>query len=133
MKNPFSGSHRPLAGRAVVLMDDVASSGHTVAQAARQLIAAGAASVDVAVTHALFAAGAERLIREAGAGQIRSTDCIPHASNAVSVVPGWTRPRARCRRSRAEIDRGFVAERVRWRTDTQVASAQYGVGRARRP
>lgn len=77
----------PVAGRAVVLMDDMASSGHTVAQAARLLKAAGAASVDVAVTHALFAGGAVQLIREAGAGQIWSTDCIPHASNAVSIVP----------------------------------------------
>jgi ribose-phosphate pyrophosphokinase len=77
----------PFAGRAVVLMDDVASSGHTLAQAARLLKAAGAASVDVAVTHALFADGAVRLIREAGAGQIWSTDSIPHASNAVSIVP----------------------------------------------
>lgn len=77
----------PVKGRAVVLMDDVASSGHTVAQAARLLKAAGAATVDVAVTHALFAAGAVQLIREAGAGQIWSTDCIPHASNAVSIVP----------------------------------------------
>ncbi|MCU0926786.1 MAG: ribose-phosphate diphosphokinase [Hydrogenophaga sp.] len=77
----------PVSGRTVVLMDDVASSGHTVAQAARLLKAAGAASVDVAVTHALFAPGAEALIRDAGAGQIWSTDCIPHASNAVSIVP----------------------------------------------
>ncbi|MFW5332260.1 ribose-phosphate diphosphokinase [Hydrogenophaga sp. ZJX-1] len=77
----------PVAGRAVVLMDDVASSGHTLAQAARLLKAAGAASVDVAVTHALFADGAVQLIRESGVGQIWSTDCIPHASNAVSVVP----------------------------------------------
>lgn len=77
----------PVAGRSVVLMDDVASSGHTVAQAARLLLAAGAASVDVAVTHALFAEGAVRLVREAGVGEIWSTDCIPHASNAVSVVP----------------------------------------------
>ncbi|MBA4261756.1 MAG: phosphoribosylpyrophosphate synthetase [Comamonadaceae bacterium] len=77
----------PFAGRTVVLMDDMASSGHTVAQAARLLNAAGAASVDVAVTHALFAAGAVQLIRQAGVGQIWSTDCIPHASNAVSIVP----------------------------------------------
>ena len=77
----------PFAGRAVVLMDDVASSGHTLAQATRLLREAGAASVDVAVTHALFADGAVRLIREAGAGQIWSTDSIPHASNAVSIVP----------------------------------------------
>ena len=77
----------PITGRAVVLMDDVASSGHTVAQAARLLNAAGAASVDVAVTHALFAAGSVQLIREAGASQIWSTDAIPHASNAVSIAP----------------------------------------------
>ncbi len=77
----------PITGRAVVLMDDVASSGHTVAQAARGLLRAGAASVDVAVTHALFAAGAVELLREAGVGQVWSTDCIPHASNAVSIVP----------------------------------------------
>lgn len=77
----------PLAGRAVVLMDDVASSGHTVAQAARGLLRAGAASVDVAVTHALFAPGAVELLREAGVGAVWSTDAIPHPSNAVSIVP----------------------------------------------
>ena len=74
-------------GRAVVLMDDVASSGQTLVQAARGLLAAGAASVDVAVTHALFAGEAVRHIREAGVGAIWSTDCIPHPTNAVSVVP----------------------------------------------
>ena len=77
----------PIAGRAVVLMDDVASSGHTVAQAAHALLRAGAASVDVAVTHALFAAGAIELLRNAGVDQVWSTDASPHASNAVSIVP----------------------------------------------
>ena len=77
----------PVQGRAVVLMDDVASSGHTLAQAARLLRAAGAASVDVAVTHALFAEGAVALIRAAGVDRLWSTDCIPHESNAVSIVP----------------------------------------------
>lgn len=77
----------PVNGRAVVLMDDVASSGHTLARAAQLLGAAGAASIDVAVTHALFADGAVALIREAGVDRIWSTDCIPHESNAVSIVP----------------------------------------------
>lgn len=77
----------PVRGRAVVLMDDVASSGHTLARAAQLLREAGAASVDVAVTHALFAEGAVALIRAAGVDRIWSTDCIPHASNAVSIVP----------------------------------------------
>ncbi|MDO8889820.1 MAG: ribose-phosphate diphosphokinase [Hydrogenophaga sp.] len=77
----------PVAGRAVVLMDDVASSGHTLARAAVKLRAAGAASVDVAVTHALFAQGAVQLVRSSGVGEIWSTDCISHPSNAVSIVP----------------------------------------------
>jgi len=77
----------PVAGRAVVLMDDVASSGHTAAQAARGLLQAGATSVDVAVTHALLASGALALLQAAGVGQVWSTDAIEHPSNAVSIVP----------------------------------------------
>ena len=77
----------PVRGRAVVLIDDVASSGHTLAQAARALLEAGAASVDVAVTHALFAEGALALVKDAGVGAVWSTDCIAHESNAVSMVP----------------------------------------------
>ena len=77
----------PVTGRNVVLLDDVASSGHTLAGAARLLLAAGAASVDVAVTHALFAGDAVKLIKQAGVGQIWSTDCIHHPSNAVSMAP----------------------------------------------
>ena len=76
-----------VAGRAVVLLDDVASTGRTVARAAALLLAAGAASVDVAVTHALFAGDALQVLREAGVGEIWSTDCIAHPTNAVSVAP----------------------------------------------
>jgi ribose-phosphate pyrophosphokinase len=76
-----------IQGRAVVLLDDVASSGHTVARAAQLLRAAGAASVDVAVTHALFAGDALQVIRDAGVAEVWSTDCIAHPSNAVSVAP----------------------------------------------
>lgn len=75
------------AARAVVLLDDMASSGHTLAHAARLLVAAGAATVDVAVTHALFADGAVDLIKAAGVNHIWSTDCVAHASNAVSMAP----------------------------------------------
>lgn len=71
-------------GRAVVVLDDVISTGHTVAQAARLLLAAGATSVDVAVTHALLAPGATALLQAAGVANLWSTDCIAHAS---SVVP----------------------------------------------
>ena len=75
------------AGRAVVLLDDIASSGHTLASVARQLKTAGAATVDVAVTHALFADDAITLIKDAGVSNIWSTDCIHHPSNAVTMAP----------------------------------------------
>lgn len=73
------------AGRHVVLLDDIVSTGHTIAQATQLLLAAGAASVDVAVTHALFADHAMGLIRNAGVGKVWSADCIAHTSNAVSM------------------------------------------------
>jgi len=74
-------------GQRVVLLDDVASTGHTVAQATRLLLQAGAASVDVAVTHALFAGDALALLRDAGVGAIWSTDCIAHPTNVVPMAP----------------------------------------------
>jgi len=75
----------PVSGRQVVLLDDVVSTGHTLAQATRQLLAAGAASVDVAVTHALFIDDAWPMILSAGVREVWSTDCIKHASNAISM------------------------------------------------
>lgn len=77
----------PVAGRAVVLFDDVASTGRTLVTAARGVLAQGAASVDVAVTHGLFVDDAIVQIHAAGVRHVWSTDCVPHASNVVSVVP----------------------------------------------
>ena len=75
-----------LKDRRVVILDDVASSGRTLAKATRAAIEAGASSVDVAVTHALFADDALQVICEAGVRHIWSTDCIAHESNVVSIA-----------------------------------------------
>ena len=88
-----------VAGRQVVVMDDVISTGHTVAQATQWLLAAGANSVDVAVTHALFAPGALELLRQAGVGEIWSTDCIAHASNQVFMAERLAQAVAQVRES----------------------------------
>jgi ribose-phosphate pyrophosphokinase len=76
-----------LNGRAVVLLDDVASTGQTLIAAATQALARGAASVDVAVTHALFVGDALAQLHAAGVRHVWSTDAVPHPSNAVSVAP----------------------------------------------
>jgi len=78
-------------GRAVVLLDDMASTGHTLAQATRLLLAAGAASVDVAVTHALIDDDALAALHAAGVGHFWSTDCVAHPSNAVAMAPELAR------------------------------------------
>lgn len=74
-------------GRAVVLLDDMASTGHTLIQATHLLRAAGASSVDVAVTHALLDAAALQALVEAGIGQFWSTDAVQHPSNCVTLAP----------------------------------------------
>ena len=76
-----------VAGRAVVVLDDVASTGRTLMAATRGALAQGAASVDVAVTHALFVGDALAQVHAAGVRRVWSSNCVPHASNAVSVVP----------------------------------------------
>ena len=75
-----------VAGRHVVLVDDVASTGQTLASTAQLLLGAGAKSVAVAVTHALFAQDAVQKIQSAGVQYIWSTDSIPHASNVIYLA-----------------------------------------------
>ena len=53
----------------------------------RLLRTAGAASVDVAVTHALIDAASLDALHAAGVGQVWSTDCVAHPTNAVAMAP----------------------------------------------
>ena len=80
-----------LLGYRAVLLDDVVSSGRTIAGAAKLILAAGATSVDVAVTHALFSSDARKLIQDSGVRNIWSTDCIKDPSNIVSIAPEISR------------------------------------------
>jgi ribose-phosphate pyrophosphokinase len=89
---PASG----ITGREVVIIDDVASTGHTLLQAARALRDRGAASIDVAVVHALFGGDAIDRLRHGGVRRVWSTDAVPHPSNVVSVAPMLARAIADC-------------------------------------
>jgi ribose-phosphate pyrophosphokinase len=75
----------PYAGRDVILVDDVASTGHTLAEAAQQIGERGAASVSVIVSHALFVGDAVERLRATGVSDICSTDSIRHESNRLHL------------------------------------------------
>ena len=70
----------------VILIDDVISTGHTVARAAEQLYQAKTKQVDVLVTHALFTKEAMSTLQEANIKNIWSSDSIPHQTNQVSLT-----------------------------------------------
>ncbi len=73
------------AGLDAVIIDDVASTGYTLAKAARALKAAGAQRIDVMVTHAVFADDALDTLKAAGVNEVWSSDSIPHPSNALTL------------------------------------------------
>jgi len=75
--------HINYEGRDVVLVDDIASSGQTLVDAATKLQKEKAGSVSVLVTHALFAEGAEKKLKQAGVKHIWSTDSVIHTSNCI--------------------------------------------------
>lgn len=73
--------------RDAILIDDIASSGHTLATAAILLLEKDVRSVSVLVTHALFMGDALEIIKAAGVDQIWSTDSVLHSSNVISLAP----------------------------------------------
>jgi ribose-phosphate pyrophosphokinase len=75
-----------LQNKRVVLIDDVISSGETIAITGLSCFENGASSVDVLVTHPLFATGAIERLKQAGIGQIWSTDSITHSSNCIFLA-----------------------------------------------
>jgi len=75
----------PFAGRPALLVDDVASSGGTLMSCAKVLHAAGARTVDAIITHALFAPELVQALFAAGIRSVRSTDSVPHPTNAFAL------------------------------------------------
>lgn len=72
--------------RQPVLVDDIASSGHTLIEAAGKLAEAGLKQPVIAVIHPIFAGDSHERLK-AVTRQIVSTDSVPHESNAISLAP----------------------------------------------
>jgi ribose-phosphate pyrophosphokinase len=64
------------------MIDDIVSSGGTMMACAKALAAAGATAIDAIVTHALFPATLRHDMVPAGIRSIRSTQSVPHPTNA---------------------------------------------------
>ena len=74
-----------VAGRDVVLVDDIASSGQTLIEAALQCRAHGAGAIDVMVTHALLTDESLARMRAAGIRHVWSSDSIGHPTNVIAL------------------------------------------------
>ena len=68
-----------------VLVDDIASSGHTMIEAARHFETTGFPKPICVAVHALFAGGAYETLK-AVSSRVVSTNTVPHASTDISVT-----------------------------------------------
>lgn len=74
-------------GRNIAIIDDIISTGGTMARAVQEMKKQGARNVYVACTHGLFIGEAIEKITSAGATEIISTDTIENSFSKVKVAP----------------------------------------------
>lgn len=74
-------------GKKVLIIDDIISTGGTIALATRESLRQGAREVYVACTHALLVGSAIEKLKNAGITQLIATDTMPSPYSSVSVAP----------------------------------------------
>ncbi|MEY9399431.1 ribose-phosphate pyrophosphokinase [Bradyrhizobium japonicum] len=72
-------------GRPALFIDDIVSSGGTLTACAEALAASGASSIEAIIVHALFPPALMTAFGRAGIRSVRSTNSVPHPTNAVSL------------------------------------------------
>ncbi len=76
-----------IAGKDVVIVDDIISTGHTIAEAAKQAKKASAKSITAIGVHGLFVENAVNKLQKAGVTKIVTTNCISHNTNKIDITP----------------------------------------------
>lgn len=76
----------PAEGREVVIVDDIISTGGTLATAARMLLDQGATAVRAACVHGVFAGGALLHLAAAGVDEVVCSDTIERANSCITAA-----------------------------------------------
>ena len=76
-----------IRNRNPVVIDDIVSSGHSLAEVLVALRALDTPDVTCVIVHALFAEGAAAALKAAGAQQIVSSNTVAHTTNAIDITP----------------------------------------------
>lgn len=74
-------------GKDIVVVDDIISTGGTLAKITSDIKSLGAGNVIGLVTHGLFAPGAYEKVTSSGMKALITTDTVPNAYSLVSVAP----------------------------------------------
>ncbi|MDG6257675.1 MAG: ribose-phosphate diphosphokinase [Methanomicrobiaceae archaeon] len=74
------------AGREVVIVDDIISTGGTLAMAASMLLAQGAGVVHAACVHGVFTGGAYTRLRHAGVQSVVASDTIEGGASLITAA-----------------------------------------------
>lgn len=73
-------------GQRVAVVDDIISTGGTIATAVEELLKQGASSVFAVAVHGLFLGAALEKLKRAGVAEILSTDTVPSPYSRISVA-----------------------------------------------
>lgn len=92
-KTRFSSRHveekmiKPISikGREVIIVDDIISTGHTIAEAAKQARKMGAKTISAIGVHGLFVEEAIKELIQAGVNKVITTNCIEHSTNKIDI------------------------------------------------
>ena len=76
-----------IAGKHIILIDDIASSGGTLISAAQACLLKGAVEIDALVVHALFAESIGKQLADVGINKVWSCDSVVHPTNAILLAP----------------------------------------------
>ncbi|MEK6938674.1 MAG: ribose-phosphate diphosphokinase [Nanoarchaeota archaeon] len=76
-----------IKGKNVMIVDDIISTGHTIAEAAKEAKKLGANKIYAIGVHGLLVENALDKLKKAGVNGVITTNCIEHSSNRIDVTP----------------------------------------------